>query len=55
MRIDGEFAFPDGRAVHWRELLSVLRDDDAGHALVKTIDGAELRPVRSLFSPEAFA
>lgn len=55
MRIDGELAFPDGRAVHWREFLSALRHGDTGDVLVKTIERAEFQPVRSLISPEAFA
>lgn len=55
MRLDGEIVFPDGRAAHWRELLRALGDDDAGEALVKTIDGAELRPARGLLSPAVLA
>lgn len=49
MRIDGEIAFADGSAVNWRELAEALRDD-AAELLVKTSNGASMRPVRGLLA-----
>lgn len=54
MRLDGEIAFPDGQAAHWRELRNALHDEEASEVLVKTVEEAQLRPVRNLLSPAVF-
>lgn len=48
-RLDGEIILPNGEGVNWRELRDQRgRLDD--HVLVKSLDGAELRCARNLFS-----
>lgn len=48
MRIDGELLFPDGSAVHWRELRTAIREEKDGTVLVKTHEGVRLVSADSL-------
>jgi phosphoribosyl-dephospho-CoA transferase len=47
VRLDGELELPDGAAVNWRELAN-----QGGEALVKTMDGVEVRTKAGLFGTQ---
>jgi phosphoribosyl-dephospho-CoA transferase len=48
MRIDGEVIFPDGSAVHWRELWNAYRARDGAGVMAKTMEGVRLFDIASL-------
>ncbi|WP_343206577.1 malonate decarboxylase holo-[acyl-carrier-protein] synthase [Azospirillum rugosum] len=48
-RLDGEIILADGGGVNWRELHRELRVPD-GAVLVKSMDGADIRCARTLFT-----
>jgi phosphoribosyl-dephospho-CoA transferase len=48
MRIDGEVIFPDGSAVHWRELWSAYLAGEGAEVLAKTMEGVRLFDIASL-------
>jgi phosphoribosyl-dephospho-CoA transferase len=48
MRLDGEIVFPDGRAVHWRELHRGLQRPDSAEVLVRSMSGGHFVTISAL-------